>query len=123
MADLKETVGGAVGALCCAYSGNPFDVVKVRLQTQKPLLDGSYSYKGPMSCLSRILKEEGVFALWKGVTPALSSALIENSVLFTANGVIRRSYITYANLDENHNFSVRERAIMGGLSGVCSATV
>jgi hypothetical protein len=26
MVDLRETLAGGFGALCCAYSGNPFDV-------------------------------------------------------------------------------------------------
>ena len=34
MFDIKETTSGFFGALCCVYTGLPFDVVKLRLQTQ-----------------------------------------------------------------------------------------
>jgi hypothetical protein len=136
MYDSKETIAGGFGALCCAYSGeainqpsyfhpliasfvflsgNPFDVIKIRLQTQSEL------YQGPLNCFKRIFMEEGVLAFWKGVTPALGSAFIENSILFTANGILKRQYLLLRDTsDELTSFEV---ACLGGLSGICSATV
>ena len=119
MLDIRETFAGGAGAFCCAYSGNPFDVVKVRLQTQGV---SETLYAGPIDCIRKIYTNEGIFAFWKGVTPALSSALIENSVLFTANGIIKRLYTSISQIDQN-NLTFLESSAIGGLSGVCSATV
>lgn len=96
--------------------GNPFDVIKIRLQTQSSL------YHGPLDCFHKIFVEEGLLAFWKGVTPALGSAFIENSVLFTANGILKRQYLQ-SRESENEDLSSLEVAILGGLSGICSATV
>ena len=32
---LEDTASGIVGAVCCVYTGLPFDVVKVRMQTRR----------------------------------------------------------------------------------------
>ena len=122
MLDLRETVAGGVGAVCCAYSGNPFDVVKVRLQTQGAVSLTETLYNGPIDCIRKIYAEEGMVTFWKGVTPSLGSALIENSVLFTANGIVRRQYVALAGTDRC-DLTFLESSAIGGLSGVCSATV
>lgn len=122
--DAKETFAGGVGAVCCAYSGNPFDVVKVRLQTQRPLAEcvaGEF-YSGPVDCLKKIVRDEGAVSLWKGVTPALGSAMIENGVLFSMNGIISRAYCSRLSRADSE-LSVADRATIGGLSGIFSATV
>lgn len=122
--DIKETLAGGFGALCCAYSGNPFDVVKIRLQTQSSVSRG-LAYSGPLDCLTRIIKEEGVLALWKGVTPALSSALVENSVLFSMNGLLKRLYMSAIgdkNDDMSRPLSTVESAMLGGAGGFFSST-
>ncbi|KAF0683402.1 Aste57867_24526 [Aphanomyces stellatus] len=81
MLDLRETT---VGAICNA--GLPLDVANVRLQTQGP----RGIYTGLNDVLAKTARQEGVRALWKGATPALSSAILETSVLFTAQGAIKR---------------------------------
>ncbi|KAF0683407.1 Aste57867_24531 [Aphanomyces stellatus] len=86
MLDLRETTAGTVGAICNVYAGLPLDVAKVRLQTQGP----RGIYTGLSDVLAKTARQEGVRALWKGATPALSSAILENSVLFTAQGAIKR---------------------------------
>lgn len=96
--------------------GNPFDVIKIRLQTQINL------YKGPIDCIKKIFIEERIFAFWKGVIPALGSSFIENSVLFTANGLIKRQYLKLRE-NKSDDLTSLEVAFLGGLSGICSATV
>lgn len=54
-----------------------------------------------------------------GATPALSSALIENSVVFTSNGALRR---VFANGRSEEELYLLEHALIGGLSGIISAT-
>lgn len=50
--------------LFCSFVSLPVDIVKTRLQMAKP---GEYS--GAFDCLKVLMKNEGVFALWKGFTP------------------------------------------------------
>lgn len=53
----------------------PLDTAKVRLQLQKrvPLGDSEAApkYRGLLGTVATIAKEEGLFALWKGIIPGL----------------------------------------------------
>ena len=47
----------------------PFEVIKTRLQKQHGTDVSKFKYKGPIHTVQTIVKEEGVGALWNGVTP------------------------------------------------------
>ncbi|GLE04430.1 hypothetical protein PINS_up013372 [Pythium insidiosum] len=125
MLDVRETLSGVVGAFGCVYAGLPFEVVKVRLQTQGE----PKTYTGVAHAFRRIATEEGVVSLWKGAVPALSSSIIENSVLFSVNGIARRSVLALhagrkvATDAADYELTTLDEALMGGISGVFSATV
>ncbi|XP_022642314.1 mitochondrial uncoupling protein 2 isoform X2 [Vigna radiata var. radiata] len=72
----------AVSFLCSAFAACfaefctiPLDTAKVRLQLQKKVgVDdgvGLPKYKGMLSTIKTIAREEGVSALWKGIVPGL----------------------------------------------------
>ena len=131
--DWRDTLSGIVGSVCCVFVGLPFEVVKLRLQTQTvaaaPASAASAAsgaaaavaaaapataataataacaaplppppptplLQGPLQCLTSIVRGEGVGALWKGASPAVASALLENATVFTANGVFKRLFAT-----------------------------
>jgi len=46
----------------------PVDITKTRLQTMKTV-DGVYPYSGTLDCAVKVIRMEGIFALWKGFTP------------------------------------------------------
>lgn len=46
----------------------PVDIAKTRLQSMK-IVDGKPEYKGAVDVLGKIVRNEGVLALWKGFTP------------------------------------------------------
>ena len=50
---------------------NPLDVVKTRLQKQTVHTGKVPKYTGLLQACVLIAKEEGVLALWKGITPRL----------------------------------------------------
>ena len=66
--------GGAASALASALT-NPMDMAKLRLQVQRAVLrDGAsssqfhYEYRSFPGTLAAIVREEGVLALWRGVS-------------------------------------------------------
>lgn len=127
MLDPRETVSGAVGACCLVYAGLPFEVIKVRLQTQGAVR----TYRGVLHGFSKVAADEGARALWKGAVPALSSAIIENSVLFSANGIAKRAVLALhakRQLDSNaeggeYKLTLLDEALMGSVAGIFSGTV
>ncbi|CAI5702124.1 hypothetical protein KXD40_000495 [Peronospora effusa] len=124
MLDLRETFSGVMGACCCVYTGLPFEVIKVRLQTQS---SRNNVYKGVTDAFRRITTEEGVVALWKGAIPALSSSIIENSVLFSANGFANRAVLSMytkqcVEHEKEYQLSILDEGCMGAFAGCFSAT-
>lgn len=47
----------------------PVDIAKTRIQNMKINADGSKEYKGAIDVLIKVIRHEGVFALWKGFWP------------------------------------------------------
>lgn len=47
----------------------PVDIAKTRIQNMKIGPDGKGEYKGTIDVLSKVVRYEGVFALWKGFWP------------------------------------------------------
>jgi hypothetical protein len=112
--DLRDTTSGVVGAVFNVYAGLPFDVLKVRLQTQKnpPI------YHGLTDCLVKTVRHESIRSLWKGAIPALSSSILENAVLFSANGVLRRVCVEKSSAS---SLSTLDEALLGSAAGLFSA--
>lgn len=53
-------------AISAGYASYPFDTVRRRLQMQSEKPESEWVYKGTMDCFSKIVKEEGTGALFKG---------------------------------------------------------
>ena len=69
LAPLQSMASGFSAACIGPVVTGPFDVCKTRLQAQGG--DGTAKYKGFVDVLTRVPREEGVRALWKGLTPRL----------------------------------------------------
>ncbi|KAG5645442.1 hypothetical protein DXG03_006266 [Asterophora parasitica] len=64
---VKDLTAGTAGGIAQVLVGQPFDIVKVRMQTAP-----KGTYKGMMDCAGGILKNEGPLAFYKGtLTPLL----------------------------------------------------
>jgi len=63
MSMLKDFLAGGCGGLSLLAVGQPFDIVKVRMQTQ------SHLYKSTSDCVKSLVAKEGPLAFYKGVVP------------------------------------------------------
>lgn len=82
----KDVVASIFGSAACVYTGQPLDTIKVRMQARPD------AFSGVWQCLRKTLAEERVSALWKGSTPALSGAVMENMVAFGVNEQLKRLF-------------------------------
>ncbi|OXA58630.1 mitochondrial 2-oxoglutarate/malate carrier protein [Folsomia candida] len=57
-----------ISGLVTTAASMPVDIAKTRIQNMK-MIDGKPEYKGAADVLVKVIKNEGVFALWKGFTP------------------------------------------------------
>jgi len=62
----------------------PFEVVKIRLQKQKGVDKSKLQYTSPVDCVQKIVRQEGVTALWKGNIPTMTRQGINQLFLFGA---------------------------------------
>ena len=105
-------MSGVAGATACATLGLPFDVAKSRLQT------GAGSYSGLSDCMIKTARSEGPLALYKGLLPALGSAIVENSVGITTQRFLRRQLAWTQGLDEDVRYSMPTEIALGGATGI-----
>ncbi|TKA22349.1 hypothetical protein B0A50_08168 [Salinomyces thailandicus] len=82
---LKDLFAGAVGGVAQVLIGQPFDIVKVRLQTTS-------QYKGALDGATQILKTEGASAFYKGTLTPLIGIGACVSVQFGAFNYARRAF-------------------------------
>jgi solute carrier family 25 oxoglutarate transporter 11 len=61
-------VSSMISGLVTTIASMPVDIAKTRLQSMK-YVDGKPEYKGAVDVLTKVVKNEGFFALWKGFTP------------------------------------------------------
>eukprot|EP00540_Astrosyne_radiata_P013551 CAMPEP_0116853284 /NCGR_PEP_ID=MMETSP0418-20121206/17821_1 /TAXON_ID=1158023 /ORGANISM="Astrosyne radiata, Strain 13vi08-1A" /LENGTH=398 /DNA_ID=CAMNT_0004485657 /DNA_START=35 /DNA_END=1231 /DNA_ORIENTATION=- len=71
-------ISGGMGPLV----NNPLDVVKTRLQKQVVIPGKAPKYTGLFQACTVIAKEEGVLALWKGITPRLLRIMPGQAITF-----------------------------------------
>ncbi|KAK0335212.1 carrier protein ymc1 [Friedmanniomyces endolithicus] len=82
---LMDLFAGAVGGVAQVLIGQPFDIVKVRLQT-------TTQYKGALDGATQILKNEGAAAFYKGTLTPLIGIGACVSVQFGAFNYARRAF-------------------------------
>uniref|UniRef100_A0A6U4GJ12 Mitochondrial carrier protein n=1 Tax=Phaeomonas parva TaxID=124430 RepID=A0A6U4GJ12_9STRA len=71
-------LSGGMGPL----ANNPLDVVKTRMQKQVILPGETPKYAGMISGIGVIAREEGVGALWRGITPRLMRIMPGQAITF-----------------------------------------
>lgn len=57
-----------ISGLVTTAASMPVDIAKTRIQNMK-MIDGKPEYTGSADVLIKVVKSEGIFALWKGFTP------------------------------------------------------
>lgn len=65
---LLHFVASMFSGFVTTVASMPVDMAKTRIQNMK-IVDGKPEYKGTIDVLGKVVRHEGVFALWKGFTP------------------------------------------------------
>ncbi|KAH8365539.1 hypothetical protein KR093_001824, partial [Drosophila rubida] len=78
---LASMAMGILAGACGALVGNPAEVSLIRMMSDNRLpADQRRNYKNVGDALVRIVREEGLFALWRGCLPTVGRAMIVNMV-------------------------------------------
>lgn len=62
-------VASMISGLITTIASMPVDIAKTRIQNMKTLPGAKPEYRGTIDVLTRVIRQEGLFALWKGFTP------------------------------------------------------
>lgn len=60
--------GSMISGLFTTIASLPVDIAKTRIQNMK-IVDGKPEFSGTFDVFGKLVKNEGIFALWKGFTP------------------------------------------------------
>ncbi|KAF9334190.1 mitochondrial aspartate-glutamate transporter agc1 [Podila minutissima] len=105
---LLGSISGAVGATV-VY---PIDLVKTRMQNQRSKVVGELLYKNSIDCFKKVVKNEGVLGLYRGLGPQLVGVAPEKAIKLTMNDLVRR-HLT----DKHGNITFVGELIAGGVAG------
>lgn len=84
---LKDLLGGTMGGIAQVLVGQPFDTVKVRVQSAP---EGTY--KGALDVVKQLLANEGPKGFYKGTLTPLIGVGACVSVQFSVNEFMKRTY-------------------------------
>ncbi|KAF9429456.1 mitochondrial aspartate-glutamate transporter agc1, partial [Entomortierella beljakovae] len=105
---LLGSISGAVGATA-VY---PIDLVKTRMQNQRSKVVGELLYKNSLDCFRKVIKNEGVLGLYRGLGPQLVGVAPEKAIKLTMNDFARRRLT-----DSNGQITFTSELIAGGVAG------
>uniref|UniRef100_UPI00398F08B1 mitochondrial thiamine pyrophosphate carrier isoform X1 n=2 Tax=Pristiophorus japonicus TaxID=55135 RepID=UPI00398F08B1 len=118
----QVAAAGSVAGLLTRVLINPLDVLKIRFQLQierLSLFEPLAKYHGMLQATSRIFREEGLRAFWKGHIPAQLLSISYGGVQFVSFEFLTK-FVHDATLYDSRNASMH--FVCGGLAA-CSATV
>jgi len=108
----KNIVMGGSAGIIGASSVYPLDMIKTRMQFQKTS-GTSRQYNGTLDCFAKILRNEGVRGLYRGLPTQLVGIAPEKAIKLTVNDVVRYKF---TDLDTGH-ISIISEVIAGSCAG------
>jgi solute carrier family 25 protein 39/40 len=87
LSPLSSLIAASAGGTVTSLFVTPFDVVKTRLQAQSNTISSSSSrqvFAGTLDACSKIIRYEGIWALWSGLPAAWLLIVPGNALYFTA---------------------------------------
>jgi len=121
----KIAAGAGAGAISSAIA-NPTDLVKIRLQTDGNLKgpDGEFlpkRYTGMGHAFVTIVKEEGIFGLWKGVGPTCGRATALAAAELSTYDEVKSRFLQFGVFAEGLALTLATAFVSGFVSTVASS--
>ncbi|KAK9720277.1 Mitochondrial carrier protein ymc2 [Basidiobolus ranarum] len=128
MRAVKDCVAGSAGGILQVFAGQPFDTVKVRLQTQPTPAPGAAPlYKGTIDCVKQTIAKEGFAGFYKGTTTPLVGVGACVSIQFLVLEAVKRTYTDINRRSgkgaESNMLSLSQLYVAGAASGVANSIV
>ncbi|XP_077984222.1 mitochondrial ornithine transporter 1-like [Glandiceps talaboti] len=102
-----EFTAGAIGGTACVLAGQPFDTVKVKMQTYPEFYPSSWQ------CFKQTFVKDHIAGLYRGTVPALAANIAENSILFMSYGWCKAMVCNVSGHNTTDDLNITENAIAG----------
>jgi len=113
---INDFIAGSCAGIVQVLLGQPFDIIKVRLQTQAGL------YSSMSDCISKIYTNEGPLAFYKGTLSPLIGISACVSIQFSSNELAKRLRSRQNKISKNTtSLSRTDFVICGAFSGICNS--
>ncbi|KLO10587.1 putative mitochondrial amino acid transporter ARG-13 [Schizopora paradoxa] len=116
---VKDIAFGSVAGMVSKVFEHPFDLCKVRLQSQ--VLDHTARFNGPIDCLTQTWRNEGIRGLYRGLPAPIVGAMVENAVLFLSYGQIQRAFRFSSGKDASSDVSIAQKVVAGAGAGAITS--
>ncbi|PCH44953.1 mitochondrial carrier [Wolfiporia cocos MD-104 SS10] len=116
---LKDITFGSIAGMAAKVFEHPFDLTKVRLQSQ--VLDKTARFSGPIDCLVQTWKKEGVRGLYRGLPAPIVGAMAENASLFWSYTELQNALRWLGGHSSTHELSLGQRALAGAGAGAVTS--
>lgn len=117
---LKDITFGSVAGMTSKVFEHPFDLTKVRLQSQ--VLDATARFKGPIDCLVQTWQKEGIRGLYRGLPAPIVGAMAENASLFWSYRELQNAIRTVSK-QPAQELSLDQLALAGAGAGFLTSFV
>jgi len=113
----KVFIAGSLGGMTTSFLVTPLELIKCRLQVDRVSKGGGATgfYKGPVDCLIKSVKQEGVRVLYKGHSATFLREGLGTGVFFSTYELGLRSFSPGVPRDQMSTITV---LMAGALSGV-----
>ncbi|XP_078052851.1 mitochondrial 2-oxoglutarate/malate carrier protein [Augochlora pura] len=120
---VKALIGSAAGCVG-AFVGTPAEVALIRMTADGRLPAAERrNYKNVFNALVRILREEGVLALWRGTIPTMGRAMVVNAAQLASYSQTKEVLINTGYFEENIKLHFVSSMISGLVTTAASMPV
>ena len=117
---VKLAIGLTTGGFA-AFFGNPADLALVRMQADSALRpEERRNYRGVGDALTRVVREEGVAALWRGSTPTMARAAALNMAMLATADQLKEALAPYLGGQHSLPVLLTSSAVAGVAAAVAS---
>ncbi|KAM6375722.1 mitochondrial glycine transporter isoform 5-T8 [Alca torda] len=117
---LKAFVCGSISGTCSTLLFQPLDLLKTRLQTLQPAVNGS-GRAGMVTLLFRVVRTESLLGLWKGVSPSFARCIPGVGIYFSTLYMMKQKFLV------DRSPTALESVFLGAtaraVSGICMLPV
>ena len=111
---VTEIAAGSFSGVIQVLVGQPFDTIKVRLQS------GSQAYKSTLDCLQQTVRQEGSMALYKGTLSPLMGIAFCTSIQFSTLEEMKRRFKT---MNGSDSITPGQFYVAGAVAGLANSVV